>query len=806
MYAIIDKRKRRVYEKDGKFYIYKRVKKMINSSDVYDSQSPKKKSYIQKLKDNIEEKEKEFSNLKSDYEEKYKNILKTAQIATTDPRQAGIIINQRETIDAQKKKLNECLKLAEIVENLKLQLFDAQKDILAKEQLLKGKRGDDEYQKLKNIATSLGLKNQVLLEDFEKLKREFMINSELDKEQFKNQFQIEKRNSEILERELNDARLKHKTANGELEKLRIRFSEQEEIIARMNTEISEFIYEKNDNLGKAYTEINVLKTRVAELEKSLEYSKDEVKRYKDSAYNAIATSRVISTKYNMCEDRYSKLETSHEDVVSKMESCNFLKSRMESNFGDAMNRLAKSELSKEDLESKFGDAMNRLAKSEVSKEDLESRLLTCETSREKMESNFGDVMNRLAASELSKEELQNSFSIAMKSCDFEKDKKNELESKFSKAIDRIQELEDLGVEQNDIKYQNAIKNLTDCTLRAQRLQTEFMDKSDELQDYKDNYQDILDTVKKLTKSNTTLIQKNQEQAEIIFNLELTSKAPTSGPDVDICAGIKQEFESYKIDTLKNSKEYQKQIDELRNVIKSLELEMSSRQSETQVVSDTIINDYEEAIKSLRLDIRSLSEEYESKEQQTTDMIEKYTYSIHNLEDNVSVLSKELNVITTENKVLKQELKIEKSKECEACPTCEVFDNELLKKLSSRNTELSQHNAQLEDTIKQLEGDLEQEERDVEKKFSTLTTRINQLEEEIEFRKADDDDCDRFSKRSNQADKLEKQIEELLLDNQVLREENDKFREIVYCVVDNDTHCQQRMSDCVLKSKGEILEG
>jgi chromosome segregation ATPase len=792
MYAIIDKRKRRVYEKDGKFYIYKRVKKMINSSDVYDSPSPKKKSYIQTLKDNIEEKEKEFSNLKSDYEEKYKNILKTAQISTTDPRQAGIIINQRETIDAQKKKLNECLKLAEIVENLKLQLFDAQKDILAKEQLLKGKGGDDEYQKLKNIATSLGLRNQVLLEDFEKLKIEFMKNSELDKEQFKNQFQIEKRNSEILERELNDARLKHKTANGELEKLRIRFSEQEEIIARMNTEISEFIYEKNDNLGKAYTEIIVLKTRVAELEKSLEYSKDEVKRYKDSAYNAIATSRDISKKYNMCEDRYSKLETSHEDVVSKMESCKFLKSQIESKFGDAMNRLAKSEISKEDLESKFGDAMNRLAESELSKEDLESK--------------FADVINRLAAAEFSKEELQTSFSTAMKSCNFEKEEKKELEATFSKAIARIQELEDLGVEQNDIKYQNAIKNLTDCTLRAQRLQIEFLEKSDELQDYKDNYQDMLDTVKKLTTSNTALIQKNQEQAEIIFNLELTSKAPTSGPDVDICAGIKQEFESYKIDTLKNSKEYQKQIDELRNVIRSLELELSSRQSETQVVSDTIIKDYEEAIKSLRLDIRSLTEEYESKEQQTTHMIEKYIYSIHNLQDNVSVLSKELNLITTENKDLKQQLKIEKSKECEACPTCEVFDNELLKKLSFRNTELSQHNVELEDTIKQLEDDLEQQERDVEKKFATLATHINQLEEEIEFRKADDDDCDRFSKRSNQTDKLEKQIEELLLDNQVLREENDKFREIVYCVVDNDTYCQQRMGDCVLKSKGEILDG
>jgi len=120
-----------------------------------------------------------------------------------------------------------------------------------------------------------------------------------------------------------------------------------------------------------------------------------------------------------------------------------------------MNKLAACTTEKAELQSKFGDSMNDLSACSIEKAELQSK--------------FGDAMNELAECKLSR--------IGM-------DKTRiQLQEDFDEAMRRLAELEnqEAGHEDMTERFGDNMNKLADCTLRAQRLQIEFQDKSDDLE-------------------------------------------------------------------------------------------------------------------------------------------------------------------------------------------------------------------------------------------------------------------------------------------------------------------------------------
>jgi len=853
MYAIIDKRKRKVYEKDGKFYIYKRVKKLVNKSDIVRSSSPKKPSYIEKLKRDLVEKEERFSNLKSEYEAKYKDVLKSAQYTVKDPKQRETIEKQQQTLQDQKRKLEECNELKSVIENLRTEVLTAQKEISVKEQALKNQATyydtnnrlkDTEYEKLvdkyKKISDELGLKDVeigTLKTDIERFKQECSVSLKQDKEKFTKMLMTDKSDSELLKEQLTQAILDYKKANTDLENLRARFAQQEEDISQMDAQIAKFIREKNVGLSYASAEYlkeaEILRKRISDLESSLKYSQEQAENYRNTATLVIKDMREISKKYNECETDKNELKQqvvnvgtsllrASTDLSRKLEEIDMLSEMLEeerthsklceSRREDERLDLASYQFLKEQLEVKFGDTMNKLA--------------ACTTEKAELQSKFGDSMNDLSACSIEKAELQSKFGDAMNElaeCKLSRigmDKTRiQLQEDFDEAMRRLAELEnqEAGHEDMTERFGDNMNKLADCTLRAQRLQIEFQDKSDDLefcnQDKQETielYQNIYQRYTDAAAQNSILTQRNQELTDTILGMQVDLEQMRGNvTNENICTDIKQQFEKYKATTAENMSSYQKQISDLKSslenansAITTLQLDLASKEAGTDI--EKIREEYEETIKNIQLDVQTLADQYESKTAQTEQMQERYMSQIHELQDQVRSLVTNVSQLETQNNQLEDQLFAAGDIEPIPCEPCKEVDEEEMRRLVTRNQVLSSRVLELEGSVREMEKIIDETNQTYSYNNRILRARITELEEENEVRKKDDEECDRLSERSGQSDRLERRVEELALDNDVLRKENEGLREMLGCVVENDT-CQQRMGECMQRFTGEVFE-
>ena len=832
MYAIIDKRKRKVYEKDGQFYIYKRVQKLVNKSDIVRSSSPKKPSYIEKLKRDLAEKEERFSNLKSEYEAKYKDALKSAQYTVKDPKQRETIEKQQQTLEDQKRKLKECNELKSVIENLRTEVLTAQKEISVKEQALKNQATyydtnnrlkDTEYEKIvdkyKKISDELGLKDAeigTLKTDIERFKQECSVSLKQDKEKFRKILMTDKSDSELLKEQLTQAILDYKKANTDLENLRTRFVQQEEDISQMDTQIAKFIKEKNVGLSYASAEYlkeaEILRKRISDLESSLKYSQEQAENYRNTATLVIKDMREISKKYNECETGKNELKQqvvnvgtsllrASTDLSRKLEEIDMLSEMLEeerthiklceNRREDERLDLASYQFLKEQLEVKFGDSMNDLS--------------ACTTEKAELQSKFGDAMNELAEYKLSRTGMD-------KTC-------MQLQEDFDEAMRRLAELENQEAGHKDMteRFGDNMNKLADCTLRAQRLQIEFQDKSDDLefcnQDKEETLELYQNMYQKYTDSaaqNAILTQRNQELTDTILGMQVDLEQMRGNvPNENICTDIKQQFEKYKATTAENMSSYQKQISDLKSslenansAITTLQLDLASKEAGTDI--EKIREEYEETIKNIQLDVQTLADQYESKTAQTEQMQEQYMSQIHELQDQIRSLVTNVSRLETQNIQLEDQLFAAGDIEPIPCEPCKEVDEEEMRRLVTRNQVLSSRALELEESVREMEKIIEENNQTYSYNNRILRARITELEQDNEFRKQDDEECERLSERSGQSDRLERRVDELSLDNDVLRKENEGLREMLGCVVENDT-CQQRMGECMQRFTGEVLE-
>lgn len=753
MYAIIDKKKRRVYEKDGEFFVYKKIKKQVRKDEVFPESVKKRKSYIRGLQDTIKEKEEEFELLKSAYEAQYRAVLKQAE-TTVDPSQKKIVQNQQLVINEQREKLSECQTLKARLDSLQSELLASQLKIAAKEQALKEqtsvyeKEKDDAYNELQKKYNKLlktldvqrsdfSEQNMLLKSEYEKLKEVYAENLERDKDKFRKALKEDKSSSESLKQELEETTASYKSAMKQLNELRERFAQQEEDISKMDEQIARFIKEKNESLLGADVEkakvIQLLRKRIEDLETTVSDSKKREEKYRETTESVILSSMDISKKYTECTQKLEKIEPEYEKISKKATGLDKGIKNMTVKMLEHKKRNRELQKQSDSLGSKliiekakldecnkaivnFVDERSRnyelFQQYEQKFSQSEKLLNNYRLEKDRLEQQFGDAMNKLAA--LTIENSENKIEL---------DKCSNLESNFGDAMNRIAKLE-LYIAEVQEKYEREINEFAkkqhensdlersyDRDLK--RLAESEMEKSElerAKRELEEKYRNLLETQgegaemeEKYTRDLKRLAEIEIEKGQLEENYRVNLKKLE---DCVTRAGrLQQDYQDMSEDLSVCREDYT----ELQAEISGLKMEVQAYKADKENLEALVVS-HKENIQDLKRDnkdrgveIQTLFGENNSLRKQLGDVTSKNAYMIEKnkeLQDSIMYLE-----IEKEEGVGCEDIKKEFEKYKSEVENSMRDYNEQLETLIASNEKCEARTRDLNNKIKELETEL-----------------------------------------------------------------------------------------------------
>ena len=545
----------------------------------------------------------------------------------------------------------------------------------------------------------------------------------------------------------------------------------------------------------------------------------------------------LQSKFGDVMNQIATLTLQNQENDTELQRCD----ELEEHFGDAMNRIADLELHIRELATKYKQQLGEFANAKFEKDEIELA--------------YRRDIKRLAEAEMEKTELQQA--------------KLEIEKKYAKlasetGIIDVKRLAEVEIQKTDLeeKYSANLKRLNDCVSRAGRLQQEYQDMSEdlevcnddssklriELQAFKANKENLeamvadhkknIDALREkdtergldiqilynenatlikqlgeLTSKNASILEKKKELQDSILYLQIEKEEGVG------CDDINREFERYKSEVETAMREHNQQIETLRasnqncdnrvkdlnDKIRALETELSLKKEERTI--DYVVQpdiETQEINENLRRDIKVLENTIQELNRKNEILAERELKSSNEyLESNERL---EQLILDQENIIAQLESQITELKASQEEDVKEgETDKDQCYRLASVNSALTESISELQRELDQTNDDFRDQHQEYVRNNATLRTRISDLEKENEIMSENDEECERMSAKSSESERYERMSDELALENESLREENEKLKEMLQCTVENDSHCQQRMVECMEKSRGELLE-
>ena len=240
MYAVIGKKRLRVYQSGDNFFIYKRVKEPVPKGEIIYAEVPKRhnkaREMIEQLEKELSDTKKDFEKERDDYEARYRQELEKAR--KVQPETAQLIDELRATIDAQRENARPCDALRENMARVQEDLED-----------LRGQHSESR-ENLKNCTS-----------------RESQLHRALEKEA--------KNTNTLVERHVerhNELSNQLETLTREMDKLRQQYADKEAELASRNEKFRQFVALNTANLGDKAAQLEAIQSenaaKIAELVKA----------------------------------------------------------------------------------------------------------------------------------------------------------------------------------------------------------------------------------------------------------------------------------------------------------------------------------------------------------------------------------------------------------------------------------------------------------------------------------------------------------------------------------------------------------
>lgn len=240
MYAVIGKKRLRVYQSGDNFFIYKRVKEPVPKGEIIYAEVPKRhnkaREMIEQLEKELSDTKKDFERERGDYEARYRQELEKAR--KVQPETAQLIDDLRATIDAQRENARQCDTLRENMARVQEDLED-----------LRGQHAESR-ENLKNCTS-----------------RESQLRRALEDEAKNTKTLVERH----VERH-NELSNQLETLTREMDKLRQQYADKEAELASRNEKFRQFVALNTANLGDKAAQLEAIQAenaaKIAELAKA----------------------------------------------------------------------------------------------------------------------------------------------------------------------------------------------------------------------------------------------------------------------------------------------------------------------------------------------------------------------------------------------------------------------------------------------------------------------------------------------------------------------------------------------------------
>jgi chromosome segregation ATPase len=240
MYAVIGKKRLRVYQSGDNFFIYKRVKEPVPKGEIIYAEVPKRHNKAREMIEQLEKEllgtKKNFEKERGAYEARYRQELEKAR--KVQPETAQLIDGLRATIDAQRENARQCDALRKNMERVQEELED-----------LRGQHAEC-GENLKNFTS-----------------RESQLRRAVEDEA--------KNTNTLVERHVerhNELSNQLETLTREMNKLRQQYADKEAELASRNEKFRQFVALNTANLGDKAAQLEAIQAenaaKIAELAKA----------------------------------------------------------------------------------------------------------------------------------------------------------------------------------------------------------------------------------------------------------------------------------------------------------------------------------------------------------------------------------------------------------------------------------------------------------------------------------------------------------------------------------------------------------
>ena len=344
MYAVIGKKRLRVYQSGDNFFIYKRVKEPVPKGEIIYAEVPKRhnkaREMIEKLEKELSDTKKDFERERGDYEALYRQELEKAR--KVQPETAQLIDELRATIDAQRENARQCDTLRENMARVQEDLED-----------LRGQHAEC-GENLKNCTS-----------------RESQLRRALEDEAKNTKTLVERH----VERH-NELSNQLETLTREMHKLRQQYADKEAKLASQNEKFRQFVALNTANLGDKAAQLEAIQAenaaKIAELTKACDVRVVRESEKCDQDLTQCRTqSRKLENEVEKLVKRSDKLaEEMAKHVSGKTEASDLLEQCKSVNFETIRSLRAELQRIQSKHEKLLGESVEHNRQHEVDEEEI----------------------------------------------------------------------------------------------------------------------------------------------------------------------------------------------------------------------------------------------------------------------------------------------------------------------------------------------------------------------------------------------------------------------------------------------------